>query len=111
MQYMLCSSKSMHYVFHIFFPDFYGVHIGTVYSLSPRNYVAISNRNTAQNKTVSNITAVVILTYMRSGSSLTGDILQHSPNAFYVFEPLHAYSDTIAQSQPINLTYVNGSTR
>ena len=48
---------------------------------------------------------------MRSGSSLTGDILQHSPDAFYVFEPLHAYSKTIERALPINLTYVNGSTR
>ncbi|WAR04470.1 CHST5-like protein [Mya arenaria] len=32
---------------------------------------------------------VLILTYMRSGSSLTGDILQQSPGAFYVYEPIH----------------------
>lgn len=30
----------------------------------------------------------MLLTYMRSGSSLTGDILQQPEDAFYVFEPL-----------------------
>ncbi|XP_052760542.1 carbohydrate sulfotransferase 3-like isoform X2 [Mya arenaria] len=33
---------------------------------------------------------VLILTYMRSGSSLTGDILQQSRGAFYVYEPIHS---------------------
>ncbi|XP_050407526.2 carbohydrate sulfotransferase 1 isoform X1 [Patella vulgata] len=31
---------------------------------------------------------VILLTYMRSGSSLVGDIIQQSPDVFYVFEPL-----------------------
>ena len=35
------------------------------------------------------VTPVIILGYMRSGSSLTGDILQQNSDAFYVFEPLH----------------------
>lgn len=32
---------------------------------------------------------VLIVAYMRSGSSLTGDILQHANGSFYVYEPLH----------------------
>lgn len=31
---------------------------------------------------------VVILTYMRSGSSFCGDVLQASDDVFYLFEPL-----------------------
>ncbi|OWF54671.1 Carbohydrate sulfotransferase 3 [Mizuhopecten yessoensis] len=32
---------------------------------------------------------VIILTYMRSGSSFTGQILQAAPSTFYWFEPMH----------------------
>ncbi|XP_048730822.1 carbohydrate sulfotransferase 1-like isoform X3 [Ostrea edulis] len=31
---------------------------------------------------------VLVLTYLRSGSTLTGDILQQSPKSFYLYEPL-----------------------
>ncbi|KAK7089270.1 hypothetical protein V1264_024795 [Littorina saxatilis] len=31
---------------------------------------------------------VIILTYMRSGSSMTGDVFNHHPEVFYVYEPL-----------------------
>ncbi|CAG5122228.1 unnamed protein product, partial [Candidula unifasciata] len=31
---------------------------------------------------------VIVLSYLRSGSSLTGDIIQQHPDIFYVFEPL-----------------------
>ncbi|XP_067674624.1 uncharacterized protein [Haliotis asinina] len=37
-------------------------------------------------------TKVILLTYMRSGSTLTGDILSAHPDVFYVFEPLHFLS-------------------
>lgn len=32
---------------------------------------------------------ILIIAYIRSGSSLTGDILQQDPDSFYVYEPLH----------------------
>ena len=35
------------------------------------------------------VTPVILLGYMRSGSSLTGDILQQNSDVFYVYEPLH----------------------
>ncbi|XP_048240529.1 carbohydrate sulfotransferase 4-like isoform X2 [Haliotis rufescens] len=34
-------------------------------------------------------TKVILLTYMRSGSTFTGDILSKHPDVFYFFEPLH----------------------
>ncbi|XP_046580091.1 uncharacterized protein LOC124287636 [Haliotis rubra] len=34
-------------------------------------------------------TKVILLTYMRSGSTFTGDILSAHPDVFYFFEPLH----------------------
>ncbi|XP_046580114.1 carbohydrate sulfotransferase 4-like [Haliotis rubra] len=37
-------------------------------------------------------TKVILLTYMRSGSTLTGDILSAHPDVFYFFEPLHFMS-------------------
>lgn len=52
---------------------------------------------------------VVILTYMRSGSSLTGNILQESPEVFYVYEPLwyigKAYNGKVSRK----LTFVDNS--
>lgn len=55
-------------------------------------------------------TAVVIVTYMRSGSSLAGDILQQSPGAFYVYEPLRNLGHMV-NKPGINITYVNGTIR
>lgn len=52
---------------------------------------------------------VLLLTYMRSGSSLTGDILQHSPEAFYIYEPLHQQSKQDFSKNSIQ--YANGSIR
>lgn len=55
-------------------------------------------------------TAVIILTYMRSGSSLTGDILQQSPGAFYIYEPLHGLQ-RLANNPGSNITFINGTVR
>ena len=67
---------------------------------------------TASVKPTANFTGVMILTYMRSGSSLTGDILQHSPDAFYVYEPMHEFNvDNLPYTPPVNLTFVNGTRR
>ena len=54
--------------------------------------------------------SVIILTYMRSGSSLLGDIIQHSPGAFYLYEPLHSLGRVYTHFQT-NLTFVNGTVR
>ena len=34
------------------------------------------------------VTYIILFTYMRSGSTLTGEFLRNDPNIFYVFEPL-----------------------
>lgn len=52
---------------------------------------------------------VIVFTYMRSGSSLVGDILQHGDEAFYVFEPLHQLGARNYSTDTI--TFVNGTTR
>lgn len=52
---------------------------------------------------------VLIVGYMRSGSSLTGDILQHAPNSFYIFEPLHDLTEVIMARKPVK--YLDGSKR
>ncbi|XP_060582543.1 carbohydrate sulfotransferase 3-like isoform X2 [Ruditapes philippinarum] len=54
-----------------------------------------------------NYTGVVILTYMRSGSSVTGDILQQNNNVFYVFEPLRILQDLIKHEKPVQ--WFNGT--
>ena len=33
---------------------------------------------------------LIILTYLRSGSSFTGGLFDQHPDVFYVFEPLYA---------------------
>ncbi|XP_045166419.2 uncharacterized protein LOC123529901 [Mercenaria mercenaria] len=55
----------------------------------------------------SNFTGVILLTYMRSGSSLTGDILQQNSNVFYVYEPLRILRDLIKHKKPIQ--WLNGT--
>ncbi|XP_045165471.1 uncharacterized protein LOC123529275 isoform X2 [Mercenaria mercenaria] len=55
----------------------------------------------------SNFTGVILLTYMRSGSSLTGDILQQNSNVFYVFEPLRILRDLIKHKKQIQ--WLNGT--
>ena len=54
-------------------------------------------------------TQVLLLTYMRSGSSLVGDILQHMPDAFYVYEPLRMLG--VINKRNASIRYVNGTTR
>ena len=54
-----------------------------------------------------NFTPVIILTYMRSGSSLTGEIMQQHPDAFYVFEPLRMLTITFRDKLP--LQFLNGT--
>ena len=54
-------------------------------------------------------TSVLILTYMRSGSSLTGDILQQATDSFYVYEPFWRVEHRDTRIDII--TYVNGSRR
>ena len=52
---------------------------------------------------------VILFTYMRSGSSLVGDILQHADGAFYIYEPLRSLGARHYNNQTI--TFVNGSIR
>ena len=54
-----------------------------------------------------NYTAVIIVTYMRSGSSLTGEIMQQHPDAFYVFEPLRMLDVSFKANFP--LQFLNGT--
>ncbi|WAR04131.1 hypothetical protein MAR_019500 [Mya arenaria] len=49
---------------------------------------------------------VLLLTYMRSGSSLTGDILQHSPGAFYIYEPFRSLGHKNKSSYILNYANV-----
>ncbi|KAL3885826.1 hypothetical protein ACJMK2_025860 [Sinanodonta woodiana] len=62
-----------------------------------------------------NFTGVIVQTHFRSGSSLTGDILQQHPDSFYIYEPLRSlfmfipmgkdmiYPDGRIRKQPLNL--------
>ncbi|XP_045207054.2 carbohydrate sulfotransferase 1-like isoform X1 [Mercenaria mercenaria] len=53
--------------------------------------------------------SVLVLTYMRSGSSLTGDILQQSDGAFYVYEPFRSLGHKNAST--FTISYANGTER
>jgi len=52
-------------------------------------------------------TKLIILTYMRSGSSFTGDIFQHNAKTFYVYEPLYTLQKMIENSRIFR--YLDGS--
>ncbi|XP_069122199.1 carbohydrate sulfotransferase 1-like [Argopecten irradians] len=52
---------------------------------------------------------VILLTYMRSGSSFTGQILQAAPSAFYWFEPMHQLLNRFTTRKPIQ--FLNGDKR
>lgn len=49
---------------------------------------------------------IAVVSYMRSGSSLTADILQHFPHTVYVFEPFHTVTRRAIEGKP--LIYLNG---
>lgn len=53
------------------------------------NSPKVSNNKSSVTSPARARTLVVIVGYMRSGSSLTGNLLQDHPDVFYVFEPLH----------------------
>ncbi|XP_052790539.1 carbohydrate sulfotransferase 5-like [Mya arenaria] len=50
---------------------------------------------------------VIIASYMRSGSTLTGHLMQHFPKTFYVYEPFHALH--IRSREGKTVTYLNGT--
>ncbi|XP_067660650.1 carbohydrate sulfotransferase 6-like isoform X2 [Haliotis asinina] len=58
-------------------------------------------------KTTGKKTMVVLLTYMRSGSTFTGDVIQNHPDVFYVFEPLHSIERL--HKGKVNLMFLNES--
>ncbi|XP_045177834.2 uncharacterized protein LOC123537928 [Mercenaria mercenaria] len=52
---------------------------------------------------------IAIVSYMRSGSTLTADIMQHFPGAMYVFEPFHSLVIRARSKRP--LYYLNGTVK
>ena len=46
-------------------------------------------------------TKLILLTYMRSGSSFAGEIFNNHPEVFYVYEPLWATEQYYKNGQPI----------
>ncbi|XP_070201409.1 carbohydrate sulfotransferase 3-like isoform X2 [Littorina saxatilis] len=42
---------------------------------------------------------LLIVTYMRSGSTFTGDLFDQHPDVFYVYEPLHAVEKSIVMTR------------
>ncbi|KAL8608916.1 hypothetical protein ACOMHN_009777 [Nucella lapillus] len=43
---------------------------------------------------------LILLTYMRSGSSFTGDLFNHHPDVFYVYEPLYPVKWFFSRGEP-----------
>ena len=60
------------------------------------------------------VTRVLLVTYMRGGSSVLGEAFNHNPDAFYWFEPLDGlYSDlygTMHGWMPIDILYHKNKT-
>lgn len=60
----------------------------------------------------SEIRPIIILSTFRSGSTLTGDILQQAQDSFYLYEPLNPLNYLMYGVQnATRLQLVNGSTR
>ncbi|XP_067685541.1 carbohydrate sulfotransferase 5-like [Haliotis asinina] len=59
-----------------------GKDINHITRIQNRNLIGVTRRTKQR-------TMLIILTYMRSGSSFTGAVVQRHPDVFYVFEPLH----------------------
>ncbi|XP_062618779.1 carbohydrate sulfotransferase 1-like isoform X1 [Saccostrea cucullata] len=51
----------------------------------------------------------LIVAYMRSGSTLTADLVRHIEGDFYMFEPLHGISQAVNRKSAIQ--FVNGTER
>lgn len=49
-------------------------------------------------KSVNGMPNVLLLTYLRSGSSFTGALFQKSPNTFYLFEPIQHLLKSVNQA-------------
>ncbi|KAH3739757.1 hypothetical protein DPMN_046444 [Dreissena polymorpha] len=65
-------------------------------------------------RVLSNRSILLVIAYMRSGSTLTASILRESERSFYVFEPLHnllkAFKDAEQRNlDTIPLKYIWGS--
>ncbi|XP_060566735.1 carbohydrate sulfotransferase 1-like isoform X2 [Ruditapes philippinarum] len=59
---------------------------------------------------------IIIIAYMRTGSTLTASLLQEHPNTFYVFEPIRSVNTKFKEAKKKNLTstllhYVHGIER
>ncbi|XP_033758527.1 carbohydrate sulfotransferase 4-like [Pecten maximus] len=74
------------------------------FELTPR-HGRVSDHVTAKTRA----RQLIILSHPRSGSSLTGDILQHATQSFYVFEPLHALENMLFQNIT-SMRLLNGNT-
>lgn len=91
-------------------------HVSSKYNTSASDHRTVLKQDT-------NFTAVILLTYMRSGSSFTGELLQQAPDSFYVFEPLRMLNHlaksgrsiqwlngTVSSSSTVNITLVKKQT-
>ena len=93
------------------------------YQLKPSVHKLQSRQNTVETSTTTAISTledtftdppmalstahiIAVISYMRSGSSLTGDILQHFAGTLYVFEPLHMLVRRVTDGKP--LVYLDG---
>ncbi|KAK7092537.1 hypothetical protein V1264_008268 [Littorina saxatilis] len=48
---------------------------------------------------------LILLTYVRSGSSFTGDLLNHHPEVFYVYEPLYPVKWYFSRGEPASFLH------
>ncbi|XP_013382625.1 carbohydrate sulfotransferase 1-like [Lingula anatina] len=67
----------------------------------------VANQASTDGFTVA-INIVLIVTYVRSGSSLVGELFNQNPDAFYMFEPTHELDRA---SMKRHLTYTDNSQR
>lgn len=54
---------------------------------------------------------ILLLTYLRSGSTFTADVIQQSPDVFYLYEPLKAFTDQFYFTQSKLCSFTNKGCR
>ncbi|XP_053398395.1 carbohydrate sulfotransferase 1-like [Mercenaria mercenaria] len=96
---------------------FYACYVGVAVELPPAPAEIDQNKtevNTLNKASIHrNRTIVLIVAYMRTGSTLTGSLFREYSSAFYVFEPLHMLQQAFSRpaDDKVTLKYVNGTTR
>ena len=86
-----------------------------VEAVNPVNGGTNFNITSTKQETINSVTKVILYTYMRSGSTLTGELFAQDTDTFYLFEPVDGmYSDLYGVRSgmyPLDIFYYNDGSK